>query len=171
MWPTATTQDNQQVAGQYATNGTTLAGAALQMWLTPRANEPGEGNETFVKRMGDRGEHCHGSLGSQARKWPTPTAGDSKASGSRDAPGSKAHGGMSLTDAATTGDSRGRVHRGPEPTGPASPSGATRRRLNPTFVEWLMGVPLGWTASECSATAWTRWWALMRSALLHGERG
>ena len=43
------------------------------------------------------------------------------------------------------------------------------RRLNPTFVEWLMGLPAGWTASECSATAWTRWWALMRSALLQGE--
>lgn len=45
------------------------------------------------------------------------------------------------------------------------------KRLNPTFVEWLMGLPEGWTASECSATAWTRWWALMRSLLLHGERG
>ena len=31
-WPTATTQDNAQVAGQYATNGTTLAGAA-RVWL------------------------------------------------------------------------------------------------------------------------------------------
>lgn len=37
---------------------------------------------------------------------PTPTAGDSKASGSRNLPGSNAHQGTSLTDAMVTGDSR-----------------------------------------------------------------
>src|ERR1700751_787321 len=31
-------------------------------WLTPRAQESGDKSETFVKRMGDRGEHCFGSL-------------------------------------------------------------------------------------------------------------
>ncbi len=43
-------------------------------WLTPRASEPCENPEGFVKRMGDRGEHCHGSLSSQAVNWPTPVA-------------------------------------------------------------------------------------------------
>ena len=39
-WPTPTTQDNAQVAGQYATNGTTLAGAARQLgWPTPQASD------------------------------------------------------------------------------------------------------------------------------------
>lgn len=41
--------------------------------------------------------------------------------------------GTSLADAVTTGSSR---------TGRAG----NTRRLNPAFVEWLMGVPMGWTA-------------------------
>ena len=39
------------------------------------------------------------------RYWPTATAGDSKSSGSRNLAGSKAHPGVSLTDAVTTGGS------------------------------------------------------------------
>lgn len=38
-------------------------------------------------------------------------------------------------------------------------------RLNPWFVEWLMGWPTGWTASECSATELCRYRRLMQSAL------
>jgi len=37
--------------------------------------------------------------------WPTPTAGDAKGSGSRNLPGSKAHAGVSLTDAVRFGNS------------------------------------------------------------------
>ena len=65
--------------------------------------------------------------------WPTPTAGDSKASGSRKHPGSKAHAGTSLTDAAVFGGGHG----------PRDPS--NRQRLNPSWVEWLMGWPIGWS--------------------------
>ena len=46
------------------------------------------------------------------------------------------------------------------------------RRLNPLFVERLMGWPGGWTLLptglrdfESSETEWSRWWQLMRSAL------
>jgi hypothetical protein len=37
------------------------------LWLTPRATDTGKGekSETFVKRMGDRGEHCFQSLPAQ----------------------------------------------------------------------------------------------------------
>ncbi len=38
-------------------------------------------------------------LGDRVGRWPTPTAGDSKSSGSRSLPGSAAHPGASLTDA------------------------------------------------------------------------
>jgi len=67
--------------------------------------------------------------------WPTPTAGDAKSSGSRNTPTSKAHGGLSLTDAVRMDGGVGRT----------GPSGGP---LNPTWVEWLMGWPLGWTALE-----------------------
>ena len=53
-------------------------------------------------------------------KWPTPTASDSKGGGQRAA---SKQGGANLREALG---------------GP----------LNPTWVEWLMGWPLGWTASE-----------------------
>jgi hypothetical protein len=42
---------------------------------------------------------------------------------------------------------------------------STRRKLNPSFVEWLMGWPPGWTSSECSVTAFIHWRSAMASAL------
>lgn len=77
--------------------------------------------------------------------WATPTAGDSKASGSRNAPGSKAHAGTSLTDMVKTGDSFGR--RGRETTQDGE-TGSPPVVLNPQFVETLMGFPRGWTDCE-----------------------
>ena len=88
------------------------------------------------------------SLATMAAKnlWPTPTAGDSKSSGSRMCQGSKAHAGLSLTDAVqqTSGKERD-----------GSPTGG---RLNPTWVEWLMGWPLGWTASAALETGRFQQW-------------
>lgn len=65
---------------------------------------------------------------------PTPTVGDAAASGSRCSEGSSAHPGVSLTDVVVHG-------RTLASHGPRSQSG----RLSPRFVEWLMGLPLGWT--------------------------
>ena len=44
-----------------------------------------------------------------------------------------------------------------------------KKRLNPRFVEWLMGLPDGWTSSGCSATELSRYKRLMRSALYCNE--
>lgn len=44
--------------------------------------------------------------------------------------------------------------------------GSARPKLNPRFVEWLMGWPIGWTGSELAATEWSRWRQLSRSAFL-----
>jgi hypothetical protein len=38
-------------------------------------------------------------------------------------------------------------------------------RLNPEFVEWLMGWPVGWTDFEPVATEWCRWRQRMLSEL------
>lgn len=49
-----------------------------------------------------------------------------------------------------------------------APDGAAGAALSPSFVEALMGLPRGWTvptASELSATEWSRWLRLMRSEL------
>ena len=43
--------------------------------------------------------------------------------------------------------------------------GRTKRRLNPLFVEWLMGWPSGHALCACSATEFTLWQRDMRFAL------
>ena len=40
-----------------------------------------------------------------------------------------------------------------------------KRRLNPLFVEWLMGWPPGHALCDCSATEFARWQQAMRGAL------
>jgi hypothetical protein len=105
-----------------------------------------------------------------ARKglWPTPTVGDSESSGSRNLPGSSANAGVSLTDAVKFGNSNtprlptpaARDYRFPNTNDnqkgqlPNVIGGA----LNPTWVEWLMGLPLGWTGCEPLATVSCRQW-------------
>jgi len=44
--------------------------------------------------------------------------------------------------------------------------GRTKRRLNPLFVEWLMGWPQGHALCACSAMEFTLWQQHMRGALL-----
>jgi len=43
--------------------------------------------------------------------------------------------------------------------------GRARRRLNPLFVGWLMGWPIGHALCACSATEFTLWQRHMRGAL------
>jgi len=71
------------------------------------------------------------------RMWPTPTAHNAK------------EGGYPAE------------HNRNTPTLAAQAGGA----LNPTWVEWLMGWPLGWTDCAVSATDKYRWWRR-----LHGKR-
>ena len=85
-----------------------------------------------------RQRNMRGSLALRgaAETWPTATAGDAKRSGGRnDNP--KIHPGTSLTDAT--------CRPGLPPQETCTHGGPCRRRLNPRFVEWLMGFPGGWT--------------------------
>jgi hypothetical protein len=94
-------------------------------------------------------------------RFPTPTAGDAKASGSAGySTESGRHSGTTLTDAVV----RRRWPTPKTPTGGgqverSTPDGGIRKledavsaelgrptgALNPTWVEWLMGFPAGWT--------------------------
>lgn len=67
---------------------------------------------------------------------PTPTAGDSRSSGSRNSPTYNGNPGTTLTDYAREDGGTGRQ-------GKDNPL-----RLNPDWVELLMGWPLGWTALD-----------------------
>lgn len=80
------------------------SGSSPADWPTPTATPygssnngcPGDGRESYATAGKE-------SLETMARKWPTATAGDAKASGSRTTAESGAHPGISLTDAAVHG--------------------------------------------------------------------
>lgn len=108
---------------------------------------------------------------------PTPTAGDAKSSGSRNLSGSKAHRGVSLTDWVRFGNSTTRRRWLPTPCArdyrhpnkqPFSDRGGGKKGeqlpnaiggpLNPTWIEWLMAWPNGWTDCAISAKDKFRSW-------------
>ena len=135
---------------------------AVRTWPTPKSSPSGP---DYART--NRPESGGDDLATAVARWPTPMASDSQGSGSRNTPGSKAHPGVSLTDA-VRGD--GGIGRTPTPSANdwkgSSKSGQRRGQLtdpamgvippggqlNPTWVEWLMGFPLGWTDSNVSGT-------------------
>jgi hypothetical protein len=101
-----------------------------QMWLTPRVVEVDETPENFRRRMNSKRPNDRkdgfGSLTMQVKamqKWPTPrTKGMCGGSGAWDLLNKN----TTLEEARQMGAGNG-------------------GKLNPTWVEWLMGWPLGWT--------------------------
>ena len=120
------------------------------MWPTPRANDPEKrGNfNPYDPRTG---------LAGAVKLWPTPTANCSTGAGhgGRD-------GGLKLQTAVAFAKPTSRDWR----SGKASPETMAKNSrplseqvggsLNPTWVEWLMGFPLGWTVCEPSETPSSR---------------
>ena len=164
--------------------GTPLPAQAAQ-WQTPVADDQ---MDRLRGKINSRGEP---KLSAQAQQWPTPAARDSKGENSRDhlqngtgrlhmgqLPNAVAHG-FTPPDLPTWQDGDT-----PSPHAPISRplwawmtqslgrsvsrrlwKGRSKRRLNPLFVEWLMGWPPGHALCACSATEFTRWQRDMRGAL------
>jgi hypothetical protein len=192
MWPTATAGGSKgSGAAAYSTesgrhSGTTLTDAT-KAWPTPLAhdaNGPGD-----PKRVGRFGTKAGGrNLNDEAAAWATPTASDYKSETPEIRPG---HSPPLSRQALLPGSgSESTQEPGRQWMTPrvANIKGSEKRRassenhsidsqarevwaenlkarLNPDFVEWLMGLPHGWTDSECSETAWSHWLRLMRSVL------
>ena len=98
-----------------------------RLWATPMTSDTKRGSGTYM-----RGNL---TLTGQARQWPTPTV-----AGNRNSSDYGDHGNGLETEAKRwpTAKVSGRHHLPIEATnGP--------RVLNPRFVEWLMGFPIGWT--------------------------
>jgi len=144
LYPTPTAADGDRTSDEYARGNPTLVGAAKQ-WPTPVA----DGDRTTDYQQGGR------SLGAEVRRWPTPASRDHKDSGQIDKiaqlPEREGRGVDTLRQAAAVQEQQ---------KGDPLPSGG----LNPMWVAWLMGWPIGWTASKPLATgkSLTRW-------LLHGR--
>ena len=129
-------------------------------WSTP--NTPSGGPNTKSTATHTGGLDLDGAV----LMWPTPDAGvrtgfnRSESEGATNRPLLAEAAGMWASS--LPGDSPN------EHGAPCSRSGQTSpRRLNPLFVEWLMGWPLGWTqaGSPLPETEWSRWWQHMRGSL------
>lgn len=116
---------------------------AAPSWATLTSHPKGPGGEK--RREGGP------TLQTQANLWATPTSRDWKG---RIRPSSRAK----------TNSLLGRQAPRSGIVGPTSlPS---TRRLNPRFVEWLMGMPLGWTDCGASVTPSFQSWRRRQSSLL-----
>jgi len=129
---------------------------SMQKWPTPRANDA-------EKRGNFDATNQRNGLPAAVKMWPTPT-GSLGTKGWRVTPRKSSEGGT-LIEAVS-------ARRFATPTsrdwrsGKTSPETLARNArplseqiggsLNPTWVEWLMGFPLGWTVLELWATRLSR---------------
>lgn len=176
LWPTPKSSPSgpdYARANRPESGGDDLATAvAREQFPTPtRYDHKGRGAESYGRHKG---------LDNHVKLWPTPVASDAMGSGSRNTPTSKAHPGVSLTDAVRGDGGTGRLW--PTPAAHEGRLGYQDRtsgkkgtqeslttsvmysegrvpsaewsggQLNPIFVEWLMGFPLGFTDSSVSGT-------------------
>lgn len=129
-WPTARQEDGES-CGNHPGVVDSLTGAA-KTWLTPH----GMANED---RTGKKGGAGGGEFALQANNWQTPATDSFRSRGGD----RKDEQGL---------DQQARMFP-PSPPAPQIPDGppsfetapTSRRRLNPRFVEWLQGFPVGWT--------------------------
>lgn len=156
-WPTATASEAKGGVDQRErANGVRLSTAASK-WATPSASlfNYAETPESFQRRsaaLEAKGWRPLGvNLGQQANAWATPRASDGAKGGPNQSQGGKP---------ALCAQASGHRALTMTPDGEVlSPDGLTSRRLNPAFVEWLMGWPEGWSIpsglidSDSSATA------------------
>lgn len=136
MWPTPRANDAEK-RGAIADDPRNGLPAAAKHWPTPRASDT-KNLRNLGPTIQKRQEQGRLSVAEAVKLWPTPTARDFRTG---DKPESK----------------RARMKQSGEWHSPnlndvASPGG----QLNPTWVEWLMGFPLGWTALEPSETPSSR---------------
>ena len=103
-----------------------ISGKGSSLWPTPRAVMPDNLTSGRMNAKGrlvrESGQDFNINLADAVRIWPTPKASEAWV-GHR---GPNAQGGAGLTES-------------------VAPNGG---KLNPTWVEWLMGFPLGWTDLE-----------------------
>ena len=143
--------------GQAAPANPSTDGSRQGLWLTPRANEP-DSDSNFVARNADRGEHCHPSLSQQAKSmWPTITAHtpDMESSGPNGNAGTYLAGQVKAWATPRVGGeekAETRLARGKD-IGLHGQVGAMKNtaKLNPRWVETLMGRPVGWVMPSCKS--------------------
>jgi len=122
LWPTITAQDSENCGGpSQQRRNTRSLNAVVRIWPTPVANDATGSQYTY-----NQGNHKSISLKlpGAVRMWPTPKTPTGGGQTIRNTPGGgirKLEDRVSQVEGYNTGS------------------------LNPTWVEWLMGFPTGWT--------------------------
>jgi hypothetical protein len=168
----------------YGSGGMPPLPAQAAQWQTPVADDHAS---RLRGKINSRGEP---KLSAQAIQWPTPAAqnwkGSSPASVTRadgksrmDILHYRAEQGFTRPDPAITPHGLQPSHHAPisrplwafmiashgRVVSRRILKARARRRLNPLFVGWLMGWPIGHALCACSATEFTLWQQRMRGAL------
>lgn len=171
-WPTPTVNMITGPGTEGRQGGANLQTAVAAIWSTPRASdgEKGGPNQSF----GAGGV----PLPSMAAQWPTPTARDHRSIHASDATMAKNARPLSETvsrfspqdlpmDAGLSylGSSQDSRRRFLAFLMSSPACSALPKTLNPNFVEWLMGWPIGWTASAQPVTEFALWLRRMRGQL------
>lgn len=184
LTPRVTTGEYTRDGGEKGKERLTIGGQAA-MWGTPRASDGEKGGPNMAFGAGGT------PLPSQAANWPTPASRDHKGENSeahltngtgrlhldqlpnavaflfsRPAPVTPPHGLPSSDPRPTWRRLRRLVisTHGRAVWKRMAASGG-KRRLNPNFVAFLMGWPIGHPSCACSATEFSRWQRHMRGAL------
>jgi hypothetical protein len=182
FWATPRTEDGES-CGNHPNANDSLTGQTRLWWPTPTA-EPYGSSQNGINGIGGAHERPSAntpSLDRMSRSFPlfpvTSTAGAASS-----ASGPTWHRRSADTSWATP---RAHCHiqneknyappsqggRSSKP-GLADQAGASgKAKLNPQFVEYLMGLPLGWTDSGPVAIQSSRWRSRMRSSLWQFVRG
>ena len=158
LWPTITAHTpDMESNGPNGHSGTYLAGAVKQ-WATPRSGKTTDENpETWALRQA-RGDVATMPLTAQVKCWATPKASDPQHSGPnmRDSAGNYALPAQAVR--AQLGTPTARDHksgRGNEEREYKELTPMVERqqsgKLNPRWVETLMGLPIGWTMPSCTS--------------------
>jgi hypothetical protein len=119
LWPTITVHGNYNQPGMSTSSGMGLA-SAVRFWQTPVADDAKNRKNGKINSRGEL------KLSAQVKKWPTPCASASKGSSQKSL--------IRKTGASRANDRLDHAVM-------ATDNG----QLNPMWVEWLMGWPLGWT--------------------------
>jgi hypothetical protein len=155
--PRVTTGEYTRDGGQKGMDRPSLKGKAAN-WPTPDANvmNDWESPESFhARRKMLKVEYRNGNgagtpLAVASVQWPTQGANDHKGSAQPGQRRDQLDEAAEQTHADLSHQHQMNAHAGP----PSSPSAQTSRpRLNPDFVDWLMGLPPGWTACAALGTA------------------
>jgi hypothetical protein len=153
QWPTPQARDeknaNLEGSGNYQRK--LAAGFTIDLndravnWATPQAHDSAVGNPDRVGRFGT--EHGGRNLTDEVTLWATPCVPNGGRTMSEEDVLNK---GTTAKGKRQVGlEMQSRYSRLDPPTNDGPTSSAkdptSRRRLNPRFVEWLMGFPPGWT--------------------------